>query len=261
MPDYHLWLESAQGKEHLGPRCLLVALDETGHEEFADDNYPLFGLGGCAMLAGSYPDLVAVPWTIVKRDYFGGADTPLHASALHQPSQAQLSALGNFFGTFQFARLASMVTHSSIIDAPWSAYKAVAQVLARQLAAIGQHHSFDSVALIFESSERLNAVTEQMFKEFKMGFVEQGVAQLVPVHLFRADKSARIAALEVADFVMHAAGTAVRAHQSTGAPFLARKDFKAVFGTVPKYLVEFMLLNSLRPRGNDIDEQALPNVL
>lgn len=33
----------------VGPNCLLFFIDETGHETFADKNYPVFGLGGCAI--------------------------------------------------------------------------------------------------------------------------------------------------------------------------------------------------------------------
>jgi hypothetical protein len=33
----------------VGSNCLLFFIDETGHETFADKNYPVFGLGGCAI--------------------------------------------------------------------------------------------------------------------------------------------------------------------------------------------------------------------
>lgn len=37
----------------VGPNCLLFFIDETGHETFADKNYPVFGLGGCAINSSS----------------------------------------------------------------------------------------------------------------------------------------------------------------------------------------------------------------
>jgi hypothetical protein len=62
------------------PNCLLIFIDETGHEEFADRKYPVFGLGGCACLAKDYDERLASPWRDLKRKHFGGAETPMHAA-------------------------------------------------------------------------------------------------------------------------------------------------------------------------------------
>ena len=35
----------------VGSNCLLFFIDETGHETFADKNYPVFGLGGARLTA------------------------------------------------------------------------------------------------------------------------------------------------------------------------------------------------------------------
>jgi hypothetical protein len=35
------------------PHCLMFFADETGHEDFADPNYRVFGIGGCAVLAAA----------------------------------------------------------------------------------------------------------------------------------------------------------------------------------------------------------------
>jgi hypothetical protein len=37
----------------VGPNCLLFFIDQTDHETFADKNYPVFGLGGCAINSSS----------------------------------------------------------------------------------------------------------------------------------------------------------------------------------------------------------------
>lgn len=41
---------------------LVVFLDETGHEDYADRNYPLFDLGGCVTRVADYEKQVAAPW-------------------------------------------------------------------------------------------------------------------------------------------------------------------------------------------------------
>jgi hypothetical protein len=35
------------------PHCLIFFIGETGHEDFADAAFPVFGMGGCALLAAA----------------------------------------------------------------------------------------------------------------------------------------------------------------------------------------------------------------
>ena len=49
-------------------------VDDTGHEEFADPNYLVFGLGGCVMMAGALEAVIKRPWRALKEQHFGGAD-------------------------------------------------------------------------------------------------------------------------------------------------------------------------------------------
>src|SRR6202007_2819252 len=88
----------------VGPNCLLFFIDETGHETFADKNYPVFGLGGCAINSSSAAAVIAEPWRAMKAAHFGGEDVPLHANALLRSNSTpeQLAALGTFFGEQQF---------------------------------------------------------------------------------------------------------------------------------------------------------------
>src|ERR1700694_3004897 len=79
------------------PHCLMFFVDETGHETFADPQYPVFGLGGCALLAAAIDPVLRTPGRNMKALHFGGADIPLHASDLRDPTPQQLEALGAFF--------------------------------------------------------------------------------------------------------------------------------------------------------------------
>jgi hypothetical protein len=96
------------------PNCLLFfidetghEIDETGHETFADKNYPVFGLGGCAINSSSAAAVIAEPWRAMKAAHFGGEDVPQHANELRNPTTEQLDALSRFCREQQFARLGS----------------------------------------------------------------------------------------------------------------------------------------------------------
>jgi hypothetical protein len=62
----------------LAADCLLVFIDETGHETFAgDQNY--YGLGGCALMVGTY-DVLKARWKEVRKIVNGDPEAPLHAA-------------------------------------------------------------------------------------------------------------------------------------------------------------------------------------
>jgi len=99
----------------VGPNCLLFFIDETGHETFADKNYPVFGLGGCAINSSSAAAVIAERWRAMKAAHFGGEDVPLHANELRNPTTEQLDALSKFFREQQFARLAVTMSKSAVL--------------------------------------------------------------------------------------------------------------------------------------------------
>jgi hypothetical protein len=99
----------------VGPNCLLFFIDETGHETFADKNYPVFGLGGCAINSSSAAAVVAEPWRAMEAAHFGGEDVLLHANELRNPTTEQLDALSKFFREQQFARLAVTMSKSAVL--------------------------------------------------------------------------------------------------------------------------------------------------
>jgi hypothetical protein len=54
------------------PGSLMAFVDDTGHEEFADPNCPVFGFGGCAVPAFVARDVLERPWREMKERHFGG---------------------------------------------------------------------------------------------------------------------------------------------------------------------------------------------
>jgi hypothetical protein len=67
----------------------------------------------------------------------------------------------------------------------------------------------------------------------------------VPTEFFLASKKTAEPLVEVADFVMHAAGTATRAYLQTGVPPLKRRDFASVFEGGISRRAAFLILTSL----------------
>ena len=87
----HFTMDTTCGKRVvLGTNAFLVFIDETGEEEFRDVNYPVFGLGGCAVQVGHYRRLLETPWNFMKERFFEGADEPFHACELCAPSRQQV---------------------------------------------------------------------------------------------------------------------------------------------------------------------------
>ena len=78
--------------------CLLFFIDETGHETFADKNYPVFGLAGCAikLFGGSSQGHCARRRPRISR----GVDVPLHAKELRNATTEQFDAGATTEGDF-----------------------------------------------------------------------------------------------------------------------------------------------------------------
>ena len=110
-------IKTKEGKKFsLEQSCLMVFIDETGNDALSDKRYPIFGLGGCAVLASDYEMLISIPWNNLKNNYFGGADKSLHASELNSPTSEQLQALNDFFKNNGFVRVAGIVCKNTAID-------------------------------------------------------------------------------------------------------------------------------------------------
>jgi hypothetical protein len=65
---------------------LLIFVDDTGHESLVP-GHPVYGLGGCAIMAGDLERVIRHPWQEVRRQMRGSADMSLHAATLGHPSR------------------------------------------------------------------------------------------------------------------------------------------------------------------------------
>jgi hypothetical protein len=238
--------EGPGGTELLGPHTLLVALDETGHEELADPRYPIFGMGGCVIPVRAYWNLIHHPWLAMKQRHFGDLAAPLHAvDVARAGTPEQKAAIGSFFARMHFPRVASLLTERTRLELPVTRYDAVMSVLTEQIAQIARLVAFDRLVILLESSERGTPLAEQFCRGMELTVTEDGVTRSVPTGFYHTPKSVCMPALEVADFIMHAAGTATRMHITTGRPFTGRRDFDAVFNSVRDEFAGFFLLEQL----------------
>ena len=226
----------------IGPQDLAFFVDECGHEEFADGDYPVFGLGGCAAMGANIELAIRIPWTTMKSECFGDENFPLHASDLTEPTDQQIQGIANFFRTNQFARLASVIKDTSALVGEFSAYQAIALSLQQRFCEIASRTNQipDKVFFIFEDSERGNNLAQQHFGFPSLYFNSQPV----PVEWRFMPKSAGDPGLEVADFIMNAAGGQARINRNGGGR--TRRDCAPIFREVPSVLVSYMEIDEFK---------------
>jgi Protein of unknown function (DUF3800) len=234
--------------------CLLVYIDETGHELFADQKYPMFGIGGCAILSQTCHRLIDQPWRRLKEEVFGMQDKPLHASQILRTATAeQRRNLLRFFSNGLFSRFAAVIRSDSSIPLSTVPYQIVAGVVYRAISKIAYPYPLDSLALIFEDSERGNRLAHQYFGPMKCELE----GKEIPVKKHRMAKGTLEPGLEVADFVVNTAGRHIRHAMKTG-----RREpndlFRATFANVSSLLTAYSEITGAEhnlPADNSVTQQ------
>ena len=210
----------------LDPDTLLLFLDETGDERRWDPNYPVFGIGGCAVMGSEYERYLRTPWRNFKRTHFGNPRYPFHACDENSLTHSQMSGLGYFFRTKKFHCFAAVSRKSTRIDVDVTNYALVYLMTLKRMEAVGAlYPRFKSITMIFEASERTEELMESHFGNFS--FTING--ESIPVELYKMNKSEGEPGLEVADATIHTAGCQVR--NSQAGKMSRRKDFEAVFNS------------------------------
>ncbi|MDA8403873.1 MAG: DUF3800 domain-containing protein [Desulfobacteraceae bacterium] len=233
---------------------LLVGIDETGHETFADANHPVFGLGGCAVLLRDYEHLIERPWQYMKQQFFSGPDQPLHAAELNKPTKKQMEALGYFFTHFSFFRFAVMVADTLENNTQFPLIQLVCNGIWGRIADIAKYVQPTQIVVVIEQSERIKKDVYGYLAGYKIGNDEI----MIEPRLFFATKYKKQAFMEVADFVMHAAGAQVR-NRILKKGIAIRKDFEVVFHKVDPRLTsytELLKANNATQSVNPADPQS-----
>jgi hypothetical protein len=214
--------------------CLTVFVDDTGHEALVK-GHPVYGLGGCAIVAADLDRVIRNPWREVRRKVTGSPDTPLHASSFGQKaSQDQIRSVSEFFGANPFSRFGAIVSTTTTFADEMDAVSTIAGVLKNRIIDIAKWWAFRELKVIFESSERADRLIEGAFENFQL----QENGRPIPVECYFMPKRAGDAAIEVADFVMHAVGRQARRKLQGRDGFAP--DFAAVFHTVDRKLISFI---------------------
>jgi len=210
------------------PRVLLFFVDDTGHDQFADPQFPVFGLGGCAVIAEALEAVVRVPWRRMKADHFDGADKPLHAADLRNPTPDQLNALSTFFTTTPIGRFAATASIRTKLPAGMKPYEAVASSLLNRFAELANRVAGEvaGIAMIYEGD---GGRGDELLATHlgSMRIVKDGIDLPHVSHLMRKGEEA----LEVADFIIHTAGCQSRTWASGSKH--SRRDFSDIFQTNP----------------------------
>lgn len=238
-----LIIETDQGNKELPDSTLVIALDDTGHEDLHKANGGCFGIGGCGFLVSDYQRLVETPWNFMLANFFPGTPRPVHAADhLRNPTKEQLSALTYFFSNYGFFRLAVTVSTNTINYAEAGYIEIVGGSILQRIAEIGSHAVFTSVFILFESSERIEKQVMQSLggKKLIAGNNE------FPIELGVIPKAACVPAVELADVIAHTACGQTR-HRNERHPKAVRRDFKDVFQTVDQRLVSFAEITLANP--------------
>lgn len=230
MNEVVLCIESEEGIIEVHGNTLIVAIDETGCEDYKDNNFPVFGIGGCAVLARDYARLIDDPWLSLKATCFGGHDIALHAADLRSPTQDQLNALELFFSKLPFFRFASTSARTFDNGSELSNVNLLVMSVMQQVCDFVSWTRPSQVLFIFEYSQRIGRELYSVLKSYKMGNDEY---EVVPRVMY-ATKDLKLSCLEVADFIMHPAGAQVRnrINPSKSKKPIIRKDFDVVFNKI-----------------------------
>jgi len=216
--------------------CLLFFVDDTGHEDL--DGQPVYGLGGCSVMAPQLEPLIRAPWREIRRAVKGSPGVQLHANSFPRESTSEQQALvGAFFQSQPFGRFGAVLSTSTNLHPQMSPIQTIARVMRNRFAQISAWQPFSSIAIIFEASERADRLIERAFGELQASID----GNPVPIECFFMPKSAAEAALEVADFIVHAIGGQARANLLAQAPL--RRDFRSVFDIPDQRLTSFVSIN------------------
>jgi hypothetical protein len=223
--------------------CLALFVDETGDELLRDPHQKVFGLAACAVMAPCLDAVIRDPWKDVRMCVTGSPDGRLHATDLRAPTRGHLEAISGFFRSQPFARIGAICSVETMMDRDIGPLLAVARALGNRLATIARWQPHRSVAIIFEHSQRLAPLVEQVFG----GLIVTEDGKAVPVEIFWMDKSVGEPGLEVADFLANAIGIEAR-HRIAGKTGHA-KNFKAFFQGIDERLVSFIYITEVQANG------------
>lgn len=236
----------------LEPSCYCVFIDETGTETLSNPNYPIFGFGGCGILAAHYEEWLMQPWKRMKLGCFGDADIPIHAVDIRPTISnfdKKVEGLNAFFENGPYARIASIHSTTTKIENGLPSFHELAiEVCRSQIYQASAPWKPTKIAVIFESCERTNLTVARRFMNIHTATAKyaDGRSYEIPIETLFANKEAKLDGLEVADFIINTAGTTCRDVIKKKIRPLDRPDFAVTFGKHhAAHLVHFKLITGM----------------
>jgi hypothetical protein len=163
-----------------------------------------------------------------------------------QPTNEQAEGIGRFFKTHPFGRFGVTMTGKTTLPERIKAMVLMPGILAKRWTDLASRFSPPAVevAILFESSQRLDPLVEKHFGEIAV----QVDGNTIPVHHGFVEKRHALAELEVADFIAHAVGGHAMWQFRGQAGF--RKDYQAVFQANGDW-VSFMTVDAVTTTPKD----------
>lgn len=228
---------------NVSPNSVLVFLDETGDEQLKDPKYPIFGLGGCCILAKNYINLIDRPWSKIKHEMFNLEDKPLHASGNHF-SFKQRTAINNFFLTNSFGRFTTISSLNTQIDTLLKLEQVVFYSFCNRVIDIIKWNEFKDIIILYDNSERLKPKLQKYASGIEFTEKVDGIDTKIDSYYCVVNKKTVFSGVEVADFIIHAAGTSLRDLLSGKISKLEdREDYNNIFNNTDRKYSSFIQLN------------------
>ena len=237
-------VEHDDEKTEFPDESLLIFIDETGQEDFADPGAPFFGFGGCLSPVPLYASTIDQPWQGIE-ELFPDELLPLHATDLRREhlTDERIKAISTFFRNGQFGRFAAIASKETLNESDDNIYHLMARVLYERILAITSHMRFNTqqIIMIFEHSERTDHLMGDYFRRYHFGGSK--IEKIPTFYATQTKKDELAAGLKVADFIAHTAGAQVRANLK--GQMYSRKDFKDVFQTKNPNLSSFLQVTKI----------------
>lgn len=120
-------------------------------------------------MAPELESIIRAPWREICRAVKGSPDVQLHANTIPRETTPEQQALvGAFFQSQPFGRFGAVLNTSTNLHPEMSPIQTIAEVMRNHLAQISAWQLSNSVAIIFEASERADRLIERTFGELQV---------------------------------------------------------------------------------------------
>jgi len=235
----------ANGVLNAGPGSILVFVDETGHEQFADNKYPVFGLGGCLFPTNDSTTIVDTPWKTLKQMHFPETTgKAFHAAEIKSATPKQAEALGAFFRQNPLRRFACVIRASASNPDLITTVHVAVPTAVNQIKELLKNVPLTAIHVVWEDSDRLNQALSDSFSQI---LFTSTAAVKIPTTYSALPKLTAEPGLEIADCIIHTAGCQVRNNMKKKS--VRRRDFEAIFCSRSKAESAFVEIDGFQIEG------------